>query len=115
MYFSNLTLILIEPIEPFDEGFYLRKLDMLFEAMVMMYGLEDLKNIENIEKFKQEIKIVFPLIDLILNDYSSHDLFGGYLTNSIELILDFYEPQEIPAYQVNILIIYFFLNFYFFV
>ncbi|RNA24640.1 fuzzy -like protein, partial [Brachionus plicatilis] len=102
MYHSNLTLILIEPIEPFDEGLYLRKLDMLFEAMVMMYGLEDLKNIENIEKFKKEIKIVFPVIDLILNSCSNNDLFGGYLTNSIELVLDFYESQDITEYQTTL-------------
>lgn len=114
MYHSNLTLILIEPIEPFDEIFYLRKLDMIFEAMVMMYGLEDLKNIENVEKFKKDIKIVFPVIDLILENCSKNYLYGGYLTNSIELILDFYESQDITEYQVKFkifLLIFKFLNF----
>ncbi|CAF1119544.1 unnamed protein product [Brachionus calyciflorus] len=99
MYQSNITLILIESIEPVDESFYFRKLDILFDALVLMYGLEDLINISNVEKFKKEIKIAFPLIDLILNSSSNFDLFGGYITNTVDLILDLYETNDIVSYQ----------------
>jgi hypothetical protein len=50
-------MILVEPIAPVDEHFYFDKIDMLFNALVFMYGLDDLINIGNVEKFKKEIKV----------------------------------------------------------
>lgn len=119
MYHSNITLILVEQLEPINENVYFRKLDVLFDAMVILYGLEDLVNISNIEKFKKEIKVqfsssnpkkkfklkfffynskkvVFPLIDAILFNYENFDLFGGYLTNCIDLIL----VNDLASFQV---------------
>ena len=32
-------------------------LDLVFQAMVLVYGLEDTTNIKNIERFKREIKV----------------------------------------------------------
>ena len=54
-YHSSITLILIEKQQPIDEKVYSHKLDMLFDALVLVYGLEDLINITNNEKFKKEI------------------------------------------------------------
>lgn len=34
-----------------------RLLDYIFQCMVIVYGLEDLTNIKNIERFKKEIKV----------------------------------------------------------
>lgn len=59
MYQANLTLILVEPIDAFDENVYFRKLDLIFDALVILYGLEDLINISNVEKFKKEIQVIF--------------------------------------------------------
>ena len=57
MFHSQITLILVEPILPVDERVYFDKIDILFNAMVLMYGLDDLINITNVEKFKKEIKV----------------------------------------------------------
>lgn len=57
MYHSNLTLILIENVEPLDENIYFEKLNLLFDALVLLYGLDDLINIKNMEKFKREIRV----------------------------------------------------------
>ncbi len=52
-----------------------------------MYGLDDLVNITNAEKFKKEIKVSFNLVDSILDTSSRFDLFGGYLTYSSDAML----------------------------
>ncbi len=57
MYNSNITLILVENLQPVSDGYYFKKLDLLFDAMVFMYGIEDLMKIINIEKFKKEIRV----------------------------------------------------------
>ncbi len=57
MYHSNVTLILVEKLEAIDENIYFHKLDLLFDALVFLYGLEDLINIQSVEKFKREIKV----------------------------------------------------------
>lgn len=59
IFHSSLTLILVEPIASVDEHFYFDKIDMMFNALVFMYGLDDLINIGNVEKFKKEIKVNF--------------------------------------------------------
>lgn len=58
MYHANVTLILIENLTSLDEEVTFRKLDLLFDALVFMYGLDDLINIANVEKFKKDIKVV---------------------------------------------------------
>ena len=42
-----------------NEDIYGRQmLDGVFDALVLMYGLEDLIKIKNIERFKREIKVL---------------------------------------------------------
>jgi hypothetical protein len=48
---------LVEELEAIDENVYFHKLDLIFDALVFLYGLEDLMNIQNVEKFKREIKV----------------------------------------------------------
>ena len=57
MFHSSLTLILVEQIHPIDEHVYFDKIEILFNALVFMYGLDDLIEINSIEKFKNEIKV----------------------------------------------------------
>lgn len=97
IYHSNVTLILIEPLDAWDEQVYFRKLDLLFDILVFMYGIEDLLNISNVEKFKKEIKIAYPLIDSILKG-EHFDLFGGYLTSCFDLVI----VNDVATYQVAI-------------
>ncbi len=46
---------------PVDERVYFDKIDLLFDALVLMYGLDDLIKINNVEKFKKEIRVNFIL------------------------------------------------------
>ncbi len=95
IFHSQLTLILIEPHLPVDERLYFDKLEMLFNALILMYGLDDLINISNVEKFKKEIKASFNLLDSILDTASRFDLFGGYLTDSSDALLLTSESTEL--------------------
>ena len=57
MFHSNITLILVEELMPVDERVYFDKIDLLFDALVFMYGIDDLINVNNAEKFKKEITV----------------------------------------------------------
>ena len=96
IYHANITLILIEESSAHSEQVSFRKLDLLFDALVFMYGLEDLLNIQNVEKFKLDIKIAYPLIDAILRG-EHFDLFGGYLANLFDLVI----VNDVRRYQVR--------------
>ncbi|CAL1546698.1 unnamed protein product, partial [Lymnaea stagnalis] len=41
-------------------------LDNVFNAMVLLYGLDDLTNIKNVERFKKEIRLCFKLVDTLI-------------------------------------------------
>jgi hypothetical protein len=58
MFHSSITLILVDEFQAIDEHFYFDKIDVLFNALVLLYGLDDLINISNVEKFKNEIKVL---------------------------------------------------------
>jgi hypothetical protein len=86
MYRANLTLILVEQLDPVDASVYERKLDLLFDALVLMYGVDDLINVPSVDKLKREIRPAFKLLDAILED--NVDLFGGHLAEGgLDLVL----------------------------
>ena len=109
-FHSSITLILIEPLLPVNEQFYFNKIDILFNALVLLYGLDDLVNIANTEKFKKEIKVInrfflseefyisnsininsskvtYNILDAILHNSGKFDLFGGYLTGCTDALV----------------------------
>ena len=50
----------MEELAPVDEQKYLfDKIDLIFDSLVLMHGLDDLINISNKEKFKREIKVIY--------------------------------------------------------
>ena len=58
MYNSNITLILIEDsVSAIAEEVLFNKLDMLFDALVLLYGIDDLINIASVDNFKKEIRV----------------------------------------------------------
>jgi hypothetical protein len=57
MYHSNITLIMIENNQPVNDNVYFDKMNLIFDSLVLLYGLDDLINIKNVEKFKREIRV----------------------------------------------------------
>lgn len=88
MYHANITLILIEDLTCQDESVSFRKLDLLFDTLVFMYGLEDLINISNVEKFKKDIQVnslvfsFFKLKDFVYSIFHFKRLYFRLLIQS---------------------------------
>lgn len=99
IYDNEITLILVDEIAPIDKQVYIDKLDMIFDSLVIMYGRENLTKIVNPEKFKNEIRLAYNLIDSVLDNTGKYDLFGGHLTNSIDIL----QVDEANLFQVNII------------
>ncbi len=115
MYHSNITLIMIENNQPINDNVYFDKMNLIFDSLVLLYGLDDLINIKNVEKFKREIrvplrfifffffflfnffneKIAYNIIDNIL-DNNKYELFGD-ITNSIDIIM----THDAQTFQVE--------------
>lgn len=65
----SVTLIAIAQNDDADDCHYSNLLNLVFNAMVLLVGIEEVINMKNVEKFKKEIKvegiIFFPLVKLI--------------------------------------------------
>ena len=64
--FFSLTLIVVTQDDNGSDTHLTRLLDYIFQAMVLVYGLDELINIKNIERFKREIKV-----NIVLNSCSA--------------------------------------------
>lgn len=64
----SVTLIAIAQNDDADDCHYSNLLNLVFNAMVLLVGIEEVINMKNVEKFKKEIKvggiIFFLLLDL---------------------------------------------------
>ncbi|BFZ16270.1 hypothetical protein BsWGS_19309 [Bradybaena similaris] len=60
-------------------------LENVFNAMVLLYGLDELTNIKNIERFKKEIKICYRLIDTLINPAPL--LLFSDVTNAVDVLM----------------------------
>ncbi|XP_059152757.1 protein fuzzy homolog [Physella acuta] len=70
-----------------------RLLENVFHSLVLLYGLEELVNIKNVERFKKEIRICFQLVDTLLQQ-STLTLFSD-LTNAVDVLI----PAETSVLQ----------------
>jgi hypothetical protein len=66
VYHSTISLILVETNCPFDEKVYYEKLDLIFNALVILHGLDDLISINNVEKFKKDIRVSYIIFKFCL-------------------------------------------------
>ncbi|KAK3581473.1 hypothetical protein CHS0354_031799 [Potamilus streckersoni] len=84
VFHDSITLIIVTGDDSADDIHLNNLLSQVCDAMVLLYGLEDLANIKNIERFKREIKICSQLIDKILDQADL--LTVGDLTNAVDII-----------------------------
>ena len=55
-YFS-ITLILVTKDDCASDVYLARLLEYIFQSIVLVYGLDDITNIKNVERLKKEIKV----------------------------------------------------------
>lgn len=67
-FHDSITLIVLSSEEGTSELRLERLLQMIFGAMVLLVGLEELTNIRNVERLKKELRASYRLIDSFLGD-----------------------------------------------
>lgn len=67
-FHDSITLIVLSSEEGTSELRLERLLQMVFGAMVLLIGLEELTNIRNVERLKKELRASYCLIDSFLRD-----------------------------------------------
>ncbi|KAB0390648.1 hypothetical protein E2I00_004614, partial [Balaenoptera physalus] len=79
----SITLIVLSSEEGTSELRLERLLQMVFGAMVLLVGLEELTNIRNVERLKKELRASYRLIDSFLGD---SELIGD-LTQCVDCVV----------------------------
>uniref|UniRef100_A0A9L0R4D6 Fuzzy planar cell polarity protein n=1 Tax=Equus caballus TaxID=9796 RepID=A0A9L0R4D6_HORSE len=82
-FHDSITLIVLSPEEGTSELRLERLLQMVFGAMVLLVGLEELTNIRNVERLKKELRASYRLIDSFLGD---SELIGD-LTQCVDCVV----------------------------
>ncbi|XP_013390800.1 protein fuzzy homolog [Lingula anatina] len=85
VFHDSITLILVSRDDNASDSHLQQLIEKVFLSMVLVYGLDDLTNIKNIERFKKEIKVCFKLVDSLL-DQADLDTFSD-LTDSVDVVL----------------------------
>ncbi|XP_060604076.1 protein fuzzy homolog isoform X1 [Ruditapes philippinarum] len=81
---DSLTLVVIAEDDNADDCHLANVLLYVFDAMIMLLGFDEVTNIKNVERFKKDARVCFPLIDRFLED---HDLLTfGDLVNAVDVI-----------------------------
>ncbi|XP_019597138.2 protein fuzzy homolog isoform X5 [Rhinolophus sinicus] len=91
-FHDSITLIVLSSEEDTLELKLERLLQMVFGAMVLLVGLEELTNIRNVERLKKELRTSYRLIDSFLRD---SELIGD-LTQCVDCVV----PPEGSLLQV---------------
>ncbi|XP_064634720.1 protein fuzzy homolog [Lineus longissimus] len=66
VFHDSIKLILVSHDDQANDKYYLQCLDLLFNGMVLLCGLEELTKIRNVERLKKEIKVSLPLAETLL-------------------------------------------------
>ncbi|XP_071509327.1 protein fuzzy homolog [Diadema antillarum] len=82
VFHDSVTLVLVTSNDGSCDVHYNTLLSHIFHAMVMLIGLDSLINFRNVEKLRRELKVCYPVIDLLLEESS---LFGS-LSSSVDVI-----------------------------
>ncbi|XP_066230132.1 protein fuzzy homolog [Saccopteryx leptura] len=82
-FHDSITLIVLSSEEGTSELRLERLLQMVFGAMVLLVGLEELTNISNIERLKKDLRATYHLIDSFLGD---SELIGD-LTQCVDCVV----------------------------
>ncbi|XP_014662287.1 PREDICTED: protein fuzzy homolog [Priapulus caudatus] len=82
---GSITLILVTRDDGGSDACLRHLLAAVFDAMVLLVGLDDLINIKNVERLKRELKCCYKLIDCLLDQCNSQ-VFGD-LTGAVDVVL----------------------------
>lgn len=84
-FHNSITLILVTKDDCASDVYVSRLLEYIFQSIVLVYGLDDVTNIKNVERMKKEIKIAFGLVDRLLEAASQASF--SFTTHCVDVIL----------------------------
>ncbi|XP_051845794.1 protein fuzzy homolog isoform X1 [Antechinus flavipes] len=90
-FHDSVTLIVLSSEPGCSELRLERLLELVFGAMVLLVGLEELTRIRNVERLKKELRATYGLIDSLLGDAE----LAGDLTQCVDCIA----PEDGPLLQ----------------
>lgn len=85
VFHDSLTMILITDDDQADNCHLNHILTLVFDAMVLLCGQDELINIKNVERFKKDIKVCYPIVDKFV-EQPDRMTFGD-LTNAVDVIV----------------------------
>jgi len=95
-YHNSVRLIIVVPLDTVSDFHIHRLLDNIFQAMVLMVGLDDLLALRNIDRVKRELRAAYGLIDCLLNGLQPSEktaLFGD-LVGAVDVLVS---PESGPT------------------
>jgi len=72
-YHNSVRLIIVVPLDCVSEFHLHRLLDNIFQAMVLLVGLDDLIALRHIDRVKRELRASYSLVDCLLNGLSPNE------------------------------------------
>ncbi|XP_044254046.1 protein fuzzy homolog [Tribolium madens] len=71
-----------------------KTLDSIFNAIVLIVGIEEIKSQRNIERFKRELRICYPLIDRLLDSLDCGDSSSRHSSDLIGMVETILCPEN---------------------
>ena len=101
-YHNSVRLIVVVPLDSVSDFHIHRLLDNIFQAMVLLVGLDDLIALRNIERVKRELRAAYGVIDCLLNGLQPSEktpLFGDLIGAADVIVCP--ESGSIASYLEN--------------
>ncbi|XP_052798881.1 protein fuzzy homolog [Mya arenaria] len=83
-FHDSVTLIVVSEDDNADDCHLTNLLTYVFNIMVLLLGMDDVTNIRNVERFKKDVRVCFPLIDRLIEQ--GELLTFGDLVNAVDTI-----------------------------
>lgn len=115
MAVCSVTLIAIAQNDDADDCHYSNLLNLVFNSMVLLVGIEEVTNMKNVEKFKKEIKVgsiylfyssslIFNLLIIKHSDFSCKQKCNGVLIQEMLDYIDFFKNRYIYPCSIKVII-----------
>lgn len=88
-YHNSVRLIIVVPLDCVSDFHLHRLLDNIFQAMVLLVGLDDLIALRHIDRVKRELRASYSLVDCLLNGLTPNErtTFFGDLIGAPDILV----------------------------
>uniref|UniRef100_T1JJ89 Protein fuzzy homolog n=1 Tax=Strigamia maritima TaxID=126957 RepID=T1JJ89_STRMM len=86
VFHDSIMLIFITTQQE-DDKYGIHLLQSVFDAMVLLVGLDDLTRIKNVERLKKDLRCCFKLVDTLLYQSEAEHGLVGQMTLSVDCLL----------------------------